>query len=213
MEDIDKLGERLRIAIEEARERLDALETARDRAIKLSRDIVSHSGKAITYMLSGKFDEALKELEELDRAKKEFDESLDGYPELKYAGFAQSAYSEYVEAILLSSMLMRRDMPRPSDIDVHPVPYLLGLADLVGELRRLCLERVREERLTEAFSLLIFMEQAYLRLRELDYPEPLTPGLRHKVDTLRKGLEDLRALLIDIENRERLKDALQRLKM
>jgi len=196
-------------AVSEARERLDALEAAREAAIRVSRDVVSSSGKAIAYMLSGKSAEAEAEFERLERAKRALDESLSGFPELEFSGFAQSAYAEYVEAVALRAVLEGRELPPPSALGVHPSAYLLGLADLVGELRRLCLERVRADDLRGAFDTLSLMESIYAALRELDYPDPLVPGLRHKVDAIRRSVEDIRTMLVDVENREKLRRALE----
>lgn len=209
MESIERVRSQIASAISEARERLDKLEGARDLAIRASRDVISRSGKIITYILSDNREEALRELDELERAREALDGSLECCPELKYAGFALSAYAEYAEALLLKSLIIEGVVPKASDLRVHPVPYVLALADLVGELRRMCLEKVREERIEDAFTFLRIMEDIYLYMRMLDYPDPLVPGLRHKVDSMRRGLDETRALLIDIENRERLRKALR----
>lgn len=200
----------IREAIKEARERLDRIEEARDAALKAQRDVISISGKAVTLLLAGKTDEAKAEICRLEEARKRFEEALRGYPELTHTGFAQSAYAEYTEAVALYHLIEEGSFPRPSDLNVHPSAFLLGVADLIGELRRICLERVRADDIEGAFSVLELMELLYLELREADYPDPMVPGLRQKVDSMRRIIDETRALLIDIENRTRLRRALEK---
>ena len=54
------------------------------------------------------------------------------------------------------------------------------------------------------------MEGVYSELRKLDYPDALTPGLRHKVDVIRRVIEDLRAFIVDMEKRWTLIKLLER---
>lgn len=200
---------KIREAINEARAKLDELEKSRDEALKIVRDIISSSGKAITYLLSGRHGEAELELSRMEESRRKLDEALKGYPELMYSGFAQSAYAEYVEAVALHHILSKKHLPRPSELNVHPSAFLLGVADLIGELRRLCLDKVRLDDIDGAFELLDLMDEIYLALRELDYPDPLVPGLRHKVDTMRRVIDDTRAMLVDVENRTKLRKTLE----
>lgn len=200
---------KIREAINEARAKLDELEKSRDEALKIVRDIISSSGKAITYLLSGRHGEAELELSRMEESRRKLDEALKGCPELMYSGFAQSAYAEYVEAVALHHILSKKHLPRPSELKVHPSAFLLGVADLIGELRRLCLDKVRLDDIDGAFELLDLMEEIYLALRELDYPDPLVPGLRHKVDTMRRVIDDTRAMLVDVENRTKLRKTLE----
>jgi len=203
------LQTKIREAINEARAKLDELEKSRDEALKIVRDIISSSGKAITYLLSGRHGEAELELSRMEESRRKLDEALKGYPELMYSGFAQSAYAEYVEAVALHHILSKKHLPRPSELNVHPSAFLLGVADLIGELRRLCLDKVRLDDIDGAFELLDLMDEIYLTLRELDYPDPLVPGLRHKVDTMRRVIDDTRAMLVDVENRTKLRKTLE----
>lgn len=203
------MKEKIREAVDESKVKLNELERRRDEALKIVRDVISSSGKTITFLLSGKLNEAETELRRLEESRVKLDEALKGCPELMYSGFAQSAYAEYVEAIALYNILIKKHFPKPSELNVHPSAFLLGIADLIGELRRLCLDKVRLEDINGAFEQLGLMEEIYLALRELDYPDPLVPGLRHKVDTMRRIIDETRAMLIDIENRTKLRKALE----
>jgi translin len=73
-------------------------------------------------------------------------------------GVALDAVQEAVEAILLGAVLDRRAWPGPGELGVEPEAYLLGLGDVVGEVRRLALDSLGREDLPSA--------EAYLRLME-----------------------------------------------
>ena len=101
-------------------------------------------------------------------------------------------------------------MPTPEELGVGFIPYLQGLGDVVGELRRLALELVRVGRFSDAWMLLEAMEAIYLGLRGLDYPDALAPGIRHKADVARRLVDDTKSMLVDLESRRRLEEAVKR---
>jgi len=59
------------------------------------------------------------------------------------------------------------------------------------------------------------MERIYLELRRLNYPDALTPGLRHKIDVARKLVEETRTIYIASKNAytlsKSIKDLIDRL--
>lgn len=197
-------GQELENIISKIKTRLDSIEDARDRALKKSRDIIRLSGKIITMVHAGKLDEATPLIREIEQAFEEFTSIIEEYPILKYAGFANNTLSEYVEAILFTKLLDTNKILSYEELKIEPAPYLLGLADLIGELKRHALELLRKDRIEEAWFTLDLMEKIYNSLKELDYPEALVPGLRHKVDVYRKVTEDLKKLLVDLTARQKL---------
>jgi len=126
------------------------------------------------------------------------------YPELYYSGMVYNAVSEYVEARVFIDIITGKGLKGPLELGVQPVPYLQGLGDVVGELRRLALEYVRRENFKTAWRLLEIMEAIYFELRRFDYPEAIAPGIRHKADVARRLVDDTKAMLIDLEKRHEL---------
>lgn len=188
--------------IDNVRSRLDMLEEARDRALKISRDIIRLSGKTISYLTSNKREEAERFYKEMLSIKNEYDKILEDNPQLRYTGFTNNTLSEYAEAVIYYKMVNKRSIPSPSEINVDDVPYILGLADTIGELRRYVMEKIRKKDFKEAWEIFVLMEEIYVNLKDLDYPEAMVPGLRHKVDVARRLVEDTKTLLLDIESRE-----------
>jgi len=190
---------------------LDEKDRVRENAIKMSRDIIRLASDAITYTHLREFDKAREAIENLDRLVKEFLNTVAPHEELKHSGFVNNALTEYVEAKQFYSYVSSGKLLSAEELGVHYVPYLLGLCDFVGELRRFVIDKIRERDINKCFECLRVMELIYNALRKLDYPDALVPGLRHKVDVMRRLIEDLRAYLTDIATRIELVESLQRL--
>jgi len=198
--------------IEIARKELDNLEEARDRALKKSRDIIRLASKAVTAINSGHLTEAQSVLKELENAKEEYLRLIEPHPQLRYSGFTNNSLSEYAEANIYFSIIVDRKIPSPQELGIDTIPYLLGLADTIGELRRQAIEKLRQDEYTIPWEILSIMEEIYMNMRELDYPESMVPGLRRKIDVARRLIEDLKTLLVDIKERKKLMEKLDKLK-
>lgn len=175
---------------------LRARDEAREDAIKISREIVRASKTVISLVLKGRADEAEAAAAELAELARRLRERLSPYPELFYSGLAYGAFAEHVEAQLLLDVARRRDLRGYEELGVPPEAYLQGLGDLVGELRRMALEKIREGDEEEVWRLINIMEYIYGWLSTLDYPDAIVPGLRHKVDVARRLLDDTMALAL-----------------
>jgi len=207
---VEKAKARIDEYIAQAKEYLDVRDQRREAAIKLSRDIIKISGWIITDIHKGDLDSAVEKAEDMKRIVDEFLEIVRPFPELFYSGMANNALSEYAEAMIFLAIVREEELPGPDDLGITPVPYLQGLGDVVGELRRLVLENVRLGNFEEAWTLFELMEKIYLSLRTLDYPDAIAPGLRHKADVARRLTDDTKAFLVDLSSRYRLASLLEK---
>ena len=171
---------------------LDRKDAAREQIIDGSRQIIRLTRQSVAAIHHNErkkarelIEDALKELKQLSKVSEE-------YPELYYGGILTPAQQEIAEAAILESLVNGKDFPQFAENIISPLAYLLGMADAVGELRRLCLDNLRELKLEGAKQSFLKMEEIYQALLELDYPSGLTPGLRHKVDTARRLVEETR---------------------
>ena len=71
--------------------------------------------------------------------------------------------------------------------------YLHGLGDTVGELRRYLLDSMRKGDLSRGEDFLAAMEDIYVILVTIDFPDALTGGLRRATDMVRGVLERTRS--------------------
>jgi translin len=108
---------------------------------------------------------------------------------------AMDALQEGVEASLLGAIVGNAPLPGPSDLGVDPEPYLLGLGDVVGEVRRLVLDRLGRDDLPGAEAGLLLMERLTHSLLRFDTTRAIVP-LKPKQDTARNLLERTRGEVV-----------------
>ena len=206
---VSKVDKILGKEVDRIDKQLSIKDEVREKIIRITREIIRDSSNCVSSIHLGRIDEAKQLLDGLRDKVAELKNIVRDHPDMYYSGTIYNALSEYVECLSLYSVIMREGIPRLSELDIPIPPYLQGLGDLVGELRRIALEMLRNDRIDEALVLLDLMETIYYKLRSLHYPDALTPGLRHKVDVARRIIEDTKALIIDIANRRKLERTLK----
>jgi translin len=185
---------------------LDEQYDLRELTLTLSRDAIRLCGQAIKLIHNLDFDNAAKKIEEVKSKLDEIDEKIVKYPEFREKGFISSAFQEYTEARILLSLLKDNEFISCEDLGVPCVPYLLGLGDLIGELRRHILDSIRREEVERAEKLLDIMEEVYIQLVAIDYPDALISGLRHKCDVARSLVEKTRGdITLALQNKQLIK--------
>jgi translin len=100
-------------------------------------------------------------------------------------------------------------LPDPRSLGVAPGPFLNGLAESAGELRRYVLDMLRRGETDGCERLLAAMDDIYSLLVTLDYPDALTGGLRRTTDSTRGILEKTRGDLTLALRQEALQAALR----
>ncbi|RLF12960.1 MAG: haloacid dehalogenase [Thermoprotei archaeon] len=171
-------------SLEKCLERLTRRVELRDEASIKARRAVKLCGEAISLTHRGR----------LAEAKSRVTEAKGVIGELKVCEVEVDALSvalqELVEAEALLSLLEEREIPSVEELEVTDEAYVLGLADLVGELRRMTLEYIRAGDGVKAEEAYEVMKNLYEMLWPLEYPRSLVPGLRHKVDVMRRILDE-----------------------
>ena len=184
---------------------LSEKERVREEAIKITRDIIRLSRTSINRLLSGDAEGAEKALNELSRLVDTLKGLVEPHPDIGYTGLVYNAVSEFVEANTVFHIVVSRRLPSPEELGVHYIPYLQGLCDSVGELKRYALRLIKENRFEEAEEILRIMEHIYTSIQPLaEYPDALVPGLRRKLDVLRRVIDDLEKFIVDLKSRSEL---------
>ena len=197
----DDVREFMRRVVERIDGVLSAREELRDKLIKLGRDIIKLSGWVINALHRGSIEEARKYIAEMDGIASEYVREARRDPALWFSGLVSNALSEYVEAKMFYGIIVEGRLYSYEELGVGEIPYLQGVGDVLGELRRLALDMLRVGRVGDAERLLDIMEAIYYELRALEYPDALMPGVRHKVDVARRLIDDTKALLITVKSR------------
>ena len=182
----------LRDNLECLRVEMDAKDQAREQALQISRAITRSSSIAIKHVHRGELDEAAALIEQTRGEVEKVRSATEHNVDLWHAGFVQDALKEFVEASLSYAFLCDGNQPTHQGLGVEAAPYLNGLAEAMGELRRSILDCIRHADVARAESLLEIMDEVYYLLLTFDYPEAMTLGLRRRVDQLRGILERTR---------------------
>jgi len=119
-------------------EKVTKLEHSRDLVMQQSRELIKAAGKAIAFMHAFGPKKAQGMLKELKTLKSRLSSVEEGF---EY--YSLQAHQEYSEALILYSILSSKKVPDMKAIDESEVPYLLGLMDVVGELKRESIESIR----------------------------------------------------------------------
>jgi translin len=95
------------------------------------------------------------------------------------------ARKEFTEANVTLAVISGGPLPRLEDLGVDPSSYLNGMAEVIGELRRYILDRLRSDEVERCQEMMEVMDEIYGVLVTVDFPEAVTGGLRHTTDAMR----------------------------
>jgi translin len=162
---------------------------SREDLLLLSREVIRYAGEAISLSHRGRRDEAVQKFDMAKSKLREVSERVKAFPDLLY-GDVGTAYQEVSEAAAVLSMYFDLPLPSPEELGVPESYYVLGMADAVGEMRRMALELLRKGKKEEAERVYQTMEEVYSVLWDLEYPKAMVPNLRQKIDYMRRIIEE-----------------------
>jgi translin len=187
---------------------LEKYDSIREKMLEVSRLATRLSDMAIIMMHRGDLKKAKETLDRAEGSLREIELFLKGNPELKNSGNVVVAYQEYTEAKLLFHVIQEGKMPSLKKLDVESNPYILGLLDFIGELRRMALNFLRKGRAVEAEKMLKLMENIYEDLISLNHTA-IIPMFRRKADIARKIVEATRGDVVTELRRMSLEKAIR----
>lgn len=164
----------------------------REQTHESMRKITSQSKQAILLIHQKKYNDAEKLIESAKERIRILQDLAKQYPEIVYGGMFSAALQEYSEARIFFTLIRESRFITPAEINVPSVDYVLGLADVIGEYRRLALDNLREGEVKKGEECLEIMDQVFIQLLALDEAYMLVPGLRHKSDAARRIIEATR---------------------
>jgi len=195
--------------VEDIRATLDSRFLAREQAIVGSREVIRSSANAIRALHRAEWDQAASLITQAAEGQAKMMAAVSGHADLIHAGFVADAAKEYAEARITQAFFTGAQVPTHQDLGVDPVPYLHGLGEAVGEMRRRMLDLLRGENLAEASRILEEMDDIVDLLATIDYPDGMTNGLRRTTDVARSLVERSRSDLTATVVQERLREDLR----
>ena len=191
----------LKNIVEDIDDQIEDKDTVRELVMKSSRAIRRISKKVIQEIHRG--NECREELQEALGEVSKIKSIVDDHLELYHAGFLRNGFQEFAEAHILWSMDNDEEPKTPEELDITPSSYVLGLADVVGELRRMVLDELAEGNVERARELHGKMEYIKNMLMEFEYPNALLP-IKNKQDMARNLVEKTRGDIANSIRNERL---------
>jgi translin len=199
----------LKTILKEAKKELTQKDEARENAQQSMRKATSLSKQAILLIHRKKHKEAKKLIENSKEIISRLQALAKEYPVIIYSGMFSAALQEYAEANIFLGLIQNSRFVTPKEINVPSVDYVLGLADVVGEYRRLTLDALREGNAEKGEECLKTMDEIYIELMAMDEAYMLVPGLRRKCDIARRIIESTRGDVTQEVRRKSLENYLK----
>mgnify|MGYP000642665417 CR=1 FL=1 len=170
---------------------LNEKDDLREKALKKCRDIIRECRKGIKKVHNEDIEGARKNIKKAEKILAELKKEIEEHPDIMTAGYMENAMQEVAEAEVFLAIVEDKELPNPEDINVSYTSYLLGLADVVGELRRRGVYLLKDGSIEDVEKILVMMEEICDKLMEFDYPSGLLP-IKRKQDVIKKILEKMR---------------------
>jgi translin len=201
----------LKEILEKIQEELKEREKVRDEVNRDMRKATRLSKQAIQVLHQERFDDAKTLLEEAKTLFAKLQDSVKDYPDLFHSGLVGAAFEEHAEARVLLTLIQEDRFVSPKEIGVPATSYVLGLGDVVGELRRRVLDLIRKGKVEAAEQCLEWMEHIYSELTALDDAYVIVNGLRRKGDVARRLIEITRGDITSEVRRNALERSISKL--
>ncbi len=174
------------------------------------RKATSLSKQAILLLHQKRIDDAIKMLTTAKELITNLQKQAETSPDIVSGGMLSAAQQEYAEANILLTLVKEDRFVTPQEIKVPSIDYVLGLADVIGEYRRLALDSLRYGEVEKGVRCLEIMDEIFIQLLALDEAYMLVPGLRHKSDASRRIIEATRGDITLEVRRKSLEDELKK---
>ena len=183
---MSKFSKKIAVIVKE----LEAREKEQDKILSSTREIIRHCSNGIKLMHAGEMKKAKAEIADAQKKVAPFSKTK------QFAYLLEQTQQEIAEARLLLAAVERKELPDWEELSMPFESYLLGLCDLVGELRREMLEMLKRGKKKEAEYYFELMSGIYDELLPIRFSNSLLPNFRKKQDVARMQVEQARSELV-----------------
>ncbi len=181
----------MELGIKEIEKTLMKKEKEMDAVLSKNRIIIRACSNSIKAMHAKKNREANKQLKEAETELKSIRRYQSEFPvQLNHV------LQEYAEARIVLSAVEKGKIPTFKQLGVGEIPYLNGLLDAIGELKREMYESLRHGKTKRAEQYFKMMEGIYDELLPLRFSNSVLPEFRRKQDVARLQIEQARGELL-----------------
>ena len=190
--------------------KLTDYDKTREKLLELTRKTVRLASWAIVQTHRGQLPKAKTTLREAEGSITQVRGLLNERSEFKQVGYVIVAFQEFSEARILLSYASRKRLLSQREVGVDWMPYVLGLLDFIGELRRMTMDQLKAGKLKEAQGTFESMEALFEDLLSLDRTS-IVPTFRRKMDVAKKLVEATRADVVADIRRSSLEKTMKNL--
>ena len=202
----------------EVKRKLDEYYKRREDFYRKTRDILIKVRKIMVFMHKKQVDKATKEITNL----RELIRGLNGIfikePRLRYSNLWIDTAKEVAEAVLFYEIMVQfiegKDeikISSPYNLGVPEESWILGLAEVTGELRRQAMLALKDRNIHLAFRIRDFIDKIYKNLSMIPYPSSIIPNIKGKVDYVRSILVGLEEKIIEMSIQNELDEKIKKL--
>lgn len=166
---------------------------AREKLIKKSRDLLKLSKQVIYAVHRDELPNAAQLVRLMEQEKKELEKIATHDAKMVYEGSYKIALQEYVEAVLYHEFVRTGKLP---DLPVLAEHYILGLADLPGELVRRAVFLAGKGKTEHVTRIRDEIDLIYGELLKFDFRDN---EIRRKVDAIKYELRKMEDLVLDLK--------------
>ena len=194
--------------VEKIEEKLNEKDDLREKTLKKCRDIIRESRRSIKSIHSGDMETARENFERARNILNEIKEEIKEHPDILTAGYMENAMQEVAECAIFLAIVEGENLPLPDELGVSYTSYLMGMADVVGELRRKGVYTLKNGKIEEVEEILELMEEICDKMMEFDYPSGLIP-IKRKQDVMKKILEKMRGEVAILKKSKELESKIE----
>jgi len=169
---------------------LESREREQDAILGSVREIIRHCANGIKLIHAGEVKKAKLDIAQAERKIAPFAKTK------QFEYLLSQPYQEIAEARLLLAAVEGKNLPGWQEMGMPFEPYLLGMCDFAGELRREMLEMLKRGKKKEAERYFELMSAIYEELLPIRFSNSLLPNFRKKQDVARSQVEQARSELV-----------------
>ena len=188
----------MKIELDEIRRTMETAQKSRDTILTESRTIITLCSRSIIRVHNDDTAQAASLLEQA----KSIHSSLQDKVSDRTAHYMIPAEQEYVEASCLLGTVQTNTIPARDALGVMPESYILGLLDVIGELKRLMLDRMRKGHIQQAADTFETMDALYCELFPFMAYDKVLKDARRKLDVCRIIMEHSRMTITEESRRQ-----------
>ena len=181
------------VNFDKLRQEIQDYDSERENLIKKSRDVLKLSKQLIYAVHRDEITEAGKLVQQIEAEKKKLDQMAQFNKKMSTEGSYKVAVQEYVEAILYYNFVKSGKL---IDLKVAAEHFVLGLADLPGELVRKAVFLAGKGEVDKVIKIKDEVDNIYGALLKFDFRDN---EIRRKVDAVKYDLRKLEDLVLDLK--------------